>query len=314
MTTSILTIEQLWQTLRRTAGETLQRRVDASHPLDLYADFEPPGRPGLVAVCTNRPPSTRPLRAVHVESGRRADGRWSLRLSLAEPELVTVFAALCRDIIDFTRAGVDGPQLGAAVLGRLERWRTLLEKDVSGLGDSILRGLIGELTILDHLLDTLLPMEAVASWTGPLGTPQDFQLPTGRRIEVKAVRRDARTARINGIEQLDPGSDPLELAIVRLEDTGVSADGAVTVPVLVERIRNRLAGEPDSLATFSASLGFVGWHDDPRHHELVVRVIAIEWHEVGPDFPKLTPSSVPQGVEDADYIIALPPLASPSPG
>ena len=43
--TTTMRIEELWTTLRREAVEA-QRRVDATHPLDLYADFEPPDRPG----------------------------------------------------------------------------------------------------------------------------------------------------------------------------------------------------------------------------------------------------------------------------
>jgi len=309
--TSTRTIEELWQALRGAGGQPLQRRVDADHPLDLYVEFEAPDHPGLVAICPNRPPSVSPLRAVRVESGRRSDGRWSLCLSLEEPGLLPVFAALCHDIIDFTRMGISELQLAAAVLGRLDRWRTLLERDASGLGDSALRGLVGELTILGLLLDTLSPAEAITSWTGPLGTPQDFMLPSGRRIEVKAARRDARTVRINGIDQLDPGSDTLELVVVRIEDTGATGAGAVTVPALVDRIRSRLGADPGAQAAFAASLAFAGWHEHPRHHELVVRVTAIERHEVDADFPRLTASSVPRGVEDADYTIELPGAALP---
>lgn len=238
--TSIPTIEQLWQALRVARGETLQRRVDATHPLDLYVDFEAPSRPGLIAVCANRPAAFRPLRVVTVEHGRRADGRWSLRLSLDEPRLLPVFASLCRDIVSFTRANISEAQLAAAVLGRLDHWRTLLERDTAGLGELALRGLIGELLVLEEdVLSGLAPAEAVTAWTGPLGTAQDFRLPSGRRIEVKAVRRDARTVRINGLDQLDPGADTLVLAVVRIDETGPSAAGAITAPMLVDRVRSK---------------------------------------------------------------------------
>lgn len=307
--TSIPTIEQLWQALRNARGGTLQRRVDATHPHDLYVDFEAPSRPGLIAVCANRPPGFRPLRAVTVEHGRRADGRWSLRLSLDEPRLLPVFASLCRDIVSFTRTNISEAQLAAAVLGRLDHWRILLEKDTAGLGELSLRGLIGELLVLEEdVLGVLQPAEAVAAWTGPLGTPQDFQLPSGRRIEVKAVRRDARIVRINGLDQLDPGADTLVLAIVRIDETGGSAPGAITAPMLIDRVRSRITSDPEALATFNTSLGFLGWYDHPLHHDLAVRLVAIERHDVGPGFPRLTVASVPAGIEDADYAVVLPVL------
>jgi hypothetical protein len=280
--------------------------VDPTHPHDLYVEFEPPARPGLVAICGNRPPVMRPMRAVSVEEGHRSDGRWSLRLSLDEPRLFPVFAALCHDIIDFTRDGISESQLAAAIAGRLDHWRNLLERDVAGLGDSELRGLIGELSVLERLLDHLTAAQAVDSWTGPLGTPQDFLLPTGQRIEVKAARSSATTVRINGLDQLDARGSDLVLAVVRIEDTGISAPDAVTVPLLVERLGARIGVDPEALNAFSTSLGFAGWLEHPRHHALAVRVISIDSYTVGPDFPKLTPATVPNGVQEADYVVMLP--------
>lgn len=305
--TPIPTIEQTWQELRAGGEESRQRRVDATHPLDLYADYESPDRPGLVAVCGSRPPACRPLRALAIEYGQRTDGRWSLRLSLHDPRLLAVFAALCRDIVSFTRSGVDEGRLAAAVLSRIDHWRTLLERDAAGLGEAALRGLIGELLVLEQEVLAALPLrEAVAAWRGPRGSPQDFLLPSGAWIEVKTVGRDAGTVRINGLGQLDSGADPLVLAVVRVEATGASAHHALTVPMLVTRLRDRMSADPDALAEFDATLAWAGWHDDPSHDASAVRLIAIQAHEVGPGFPRLTVGSVPAGIEDADYTIALP--------
>lgn len=305
--TPILTIEQLWNDLRTSSGGSRQRRIDASHPLDLYADFELPDRPGLVAVCGVRAAETRLLRALSIDQGVRADGRWSLRIVLNEPQLLPVFAALCRDIIAFTRIGVDETRLAAAVIGRIDRWRNLLERGAAGLGESALRGLIGELLVLEaEVIPALPPREAISAWTGPHGTPQDFLLPSGTRIEVKTIGRDAGTVRVNGLGQLDAGTDPLILIVVRAEATGVAAPGAVTAPDLVSRLRERLAQDPDALVAFDAALACVGWHDHPSHHSFALRPVTLEAHDVDLRFPKLTRVSVPDGVEDADYSIALP--------
>ena len=260
--TPIPTIEQTWWELRAGGEESRQRRVDATHPLDLYADFEAPDRPGLIAVCGSRPPACRPLRVLAIEYGQRTDGRWSLRLSLHEPRLLPVFAALCRDIVSFTRSGVDEGRLAAAVVGRINHWRTLLERDVAGLGEAALRGLIGELLVLEQQVLAALPLrEAVAAWTGPQGSPQDFLLPAGARIEVKTIGRDAGTVHVNGLLQLDAGLDPLTLTVVRIETTGVSAPQALTAPVLIARLRDRISADPDALADFEATLARAGWHE-----------------------------------------------------
>ncbi len=305
--TPIPTIEQLWNELRVSSGGSRQRRVDASHPLDLYADFEAPDRPGLVAVCGTRAAETRPLRALNIEQGVRADGRWSLRIVLHEPQLLAVFAALCRDIIAFTRTGIDEATLSSAVIGRIDRWRNLLERDGTGLDESVLRGLIGELFVLKtELLPTLTPSVAVKAWTGPHGSPQDFLLPSGVRIEVKTIGRAADTIRVNGLGQLNAGNDPLVLMVVRAEVTGASAPGAATVPLLVSQLRTQLAQDPDALVDFDAALASAGWHEHPSHDSFALRPAAIEAHDVDIHFPRLTHASVPAGVEDVNYSIVLP--------
>ncbi len=62
---------------------------------------------------------------------------------------------------------------------------------------------------------------------------------------------------------------------------------------------------------FRASLAFAGWHEHPKHHELVVRVVGIERFAVSEYFPKLTRALVPDGILDADYTIALPDIVCP---
>lgn len=305
--TPILTIEQLWNELRTSTGDARQRRIDASHPLDLYADFEAPDRFGLLAICATRATDTRALRALSIEQGERADGRWSLRIVLNEPQLLPVFAALCRDIIAYTRVGIDETTLADAVIRRIDRWRSLLERDATGLGEPVLRGLIGELFVLEcQLLPTLAFGIAVKAWMGPRGFPQDFLLPSGTRLEVKTIRRDASTVLISGLGQLDAGVDPLVLMVVRTEVTGASAPGAVTVPLLVSRLRAQLAQEPDALVDFEAALASLGWHEHPSHERFALRPVSLEAYDIDQKFPRLTAASVPPGVDSADYCVRLP--------
>ena len=65
------------------------------------------------------------------------------------------------------------------------------------------------------------------------------------------------------------------------------------------------------LASFSASLSFIGWRDHPGNAELCVRVVGIERHLVDVGFPRIVASIVPSGIEDADYTIVLPLLVPP---
>ena len=158
----------------------------------------------------------------------------------------------------------------------------------------------------DRLLPALGPGAAIPAWRGPLGAPQDFVLPDGRRIEVKTVGPHADQVRINGLHQLDPCGDPLTLTVVRAEAATPDARGAVSAPALIGELRGLLAAEPEALAAFETALSGLGWHDHASHDAVALRVVDMEDHEVGPGFPRLTRGSVPAGLLDADYAVALP--------
>jgi hypothetical protein len=306
------TIEELWSLLRTTTPGA-QRRIDSTHPLDLYADFEQPDRPGIVVFCTARPPDSMPLKSIGVERRQRQDGRWALHIVLEEPQLLPVFSELCRDIILFTRTGVDPSRPGGPILTRIERWRNLMQPESTGLSRTELRGLIGELIVLEkRVLPALGPDEAVSSWTGPLGTPHDFQLPSGPKLEIKTVNRDADRVHINGLGQLDGGNDLLELGVVRVENTGRDAADSITATRQIALLRALLAGAPAALLSFETLLRFVGWDDTLDTGAVSVRLTRIDWHTVTPTFPRLTLATVPSGVVDASYEIVLPPTGAPS--
>jgi hypothetical protein len=302
-------IEELWTSLRREAVEA-QRRVDATHPLDLYADFEPPDRPGLILLCDERPNDAPPMHAIGLERRHRQDGRWSMRIFLEEPRLLPVFAELCRDIVEFTRRNAHTALPSGLVLSRIDRWRSLMQPQPSGLTRSQVRGLIGELLVLEkELLPVLLPDQAVSAWTGPIGASQDFRLPDGRKLEVKAVDRESDRVLINGLDQLDSGGDPLQLVVVRLEVTGIDAEGAITASRLIAQLRATLSPAPAALQTFEVLLGFAGWADAVDVDSVVVRLERIDRYDVGDAFPRLTTATVPAGITQATYEVLLPQLA-----
>jgi hypothetical protein len=151
----------------------------------------------------------------------------------------------------------------------------------------------------------MLEREAVRAWRGPLGAAQDFLLSDGHRIEVKAIDRDADAVTVNGLAQLDAGPDQLTLAVVRLQATGPTADGAVTPTSLVARVRDRLVADAEAVTLFDTALASLGWHEHPAHDDIAFRVVSIDAYDVHHSFPRLTPQNVPSGVQDATYIASL---------
>jgi hypothetical protein len=304
--TTIPTIEELWQSLR-VGSSVVHRRVDASHPLELYAEFNPPDRYGLVLFTKREPPEPRSLRSLRIDRGRRPDGLWWLRLSITGTSFQPVFAGLCRDIITTTRTNVAAEVAPSVILSRVDRWRKLLESELRGMSNTELSGLIGELLVFElDVLPKYRSIDAIMAWNGPFGAAQDFTLPMGQRIEVKAVRSDATSCQINGLDQLDAASDPLMLTVVRLDQTGTDAERAITATGLIERLRERLIQDPAAANEFESRLAAAGWHDHPDHQGFAVLVVNVERYVVDADFPRLTRGIVPPGVLEVKYEIALP--------
>ncbi len=299
-------IEQLWAQLAREVVGGAQLRVDGTHPFDIYADCQASGQVGLVAVCSVKPPAVNPMRAISVEVALRRDARWTLRLVLTEPALMPVFAALCNDILSCTRIGVDEDLVGTVVVQRITHWRALLERQPHGLGEQVLRGLIGELLVLrSWLVPEMGAADAVTSWRGPLGAPQDFSLPDGTRLEVKTISSNADQVRIHGLGQLDGVGDPLKLVVVRAEPAAPESPSALTAPGLVEQLRRRFEDAPEILFAFDLALAAACWHEHPSHDAVVLRVLAVDVYDVMADFPRLLQSTVPTGVMAVDYVIQL---------
>jgi hypothetical protein len=159
---------------------------------------------------------------------------------------------------------------------------------------------------LSVVLPGSTPLGAVSSWTGPLGTPQVFILPSGQRPVVKAIVRLAGTVRIYGLTQLDPGADPLKLVVVRLETTAALAEGVMTLAGMIAAARELLTEPPQAPENFDRLLGFAGWSPDRDPSTVAVRISSIEGHVVNDEFPRLIPGLVHAGITDASYVIHLP--------
>ena len=304
---SMTKIEALWTGLTL-AGAAAQRRIDANHPCDLYADVDAWGRVGLIAVCVSRPIQPPALNAVAVDVGERDDGRFTLRYSLQRPSLMPIFAQLCDDIVQVSaRAAVEGSDCGATMLERLKRWRALLERDQAGLSRSELLGLIGELVTLEHRFVPDLGAEAaVASWQGPFGASHDFLLPNGSRAEIKTIAWRADSVRISSLAQLDLEAGPITLAVVRVQLVESNADGATTAPRLIEKLRAALSKTINAAREFEDGLIAFGWHEHASHDEVAVRVVRIDAHAVDDSFPRIIASMMPTGVSNVAYDALLP--------
>jgi hypothetical protein len=296
-------IEALWDALELEGEPGGARRVDESHPCDLYAGLDPDGRRGLILITDSVPPEPSRFEAVDVVTSQRHDRRWSLAIWLGVPALLPPFSRLCQDLIEASRE-IDPAEAAAFLLTRLARWRRLLEPGTGALAISELRGLAGELVVLDQCLGLWASSQVIDAWVGPLDAPQDFALPS-LWIEAKATLPTASAVRITSVDQLDV-TGRLVLAVVTLAN--VSADSPGVSPAsLVEGIRLQLtgSGSPSALLEFDSKLATLGYADDPVYSDTMFRIDGVRYFDVADGFPAIRRRDLPAGVAEAIYDIEL---------
>lgn len=293
-------IDEIWAMVE-VGGPGGVLRVDDSHPADLYGATDAEGRRGLVLVCAAEPPAPPRLDAVEVTSHLRHDGRWALGIWLREPSLLPVFTHLCTDLIAASRGAAVNAAAGV-ILARLLRWRELLETGTGPMSLSAVRGLVGELLVLERCIEIWGPGDAVSGWVGPLGGPQDFVLPD-RRIEVKTIVPTAHSVHISSIDQLDT-DDALSLAVVVL--TTLAGGSGIAPDELISSIEaTLLESGVETAGSFRHRLDALGYLSDPQYQKPVFRLHRIEWYDVAGDFPRVRRADVGVGIDRLVYDVEL---------
>lgn len=234
------------------------------------------------------------------------DGKAWLAISRRDSGNFELFAELVGDVVGAMDAAFPGgeDEVLHAMLRRVRLWQHFMGKGAVPLGPEAEIGLVGELTFLSLLIDQGLDSgSVVGSWVGPEDAPQDFVLGVGA-VEVKAtVASSGFQARIGSLEQLDDSIlSPLFLAGIRLS----IAPSGRNLPEIIETVEGRLASHPAALQTFGDKLfaaGYTSAHASKFHRRFAREEVRI--YQVATDFPRLIPSSVPEGVTKAVYSLEL---------
>lgn len=286
--------------------------VDPTHPLRLLYGVDDYGRPLFFSISSTQPPVPEVSEDVTVSLGHRADGKWTLALTLLDPSLFEVFAKLCNDLVDRSRTELGEDRALGALLAALSEWKELLRPArPDHLSMEALRGLLGELWFGFTHLGALTAREAVlAAWKGPLGGPQDFEFPTGLSFEVKAVHTNASAVRISSAQQLDALHRHLRLAVVTLDTCDLSASGAMTLPVLVGNIRASLHAGAEGRPLFDRILrDYPVDPNDPYYADIAFRAVTHKEYDVSDKFPAIRDSTLDAGIRDVRYRLDLKTIA-----
>jgi hypothetical protein len=299
-------VEDLWREIgAQTNRSGLFRRVDETHPLDLYAGVDQQGKRVLLLVVQEAPPNLPPPGIVEVVCNQRTDAEWAIIVQLARQDFDELFGRLCQDLIDSTR-DANPHSAGEVLLRRLGRWRRLLEVgNRRTLSEAELRGLLGELWFLQTIaLPRVGPDAAVKGWLGPLAAPHDFLL-DGLLVEIKTCVPGSNDVMIASLQQLDDGGEPLYLGVITLAPSTSSTNGAFTAERIVAALRQTMEQSQTARTEFELRLAEAGYADNEEYTHAWYHSSGARYFHVRQDFPRLTATTVPAGVNDVTYVIDL---------
>ena len=304
MSSMMRRIEARWLALDPAPDKPVFQLLDAEHPLKLYIGREITGEYLFLLVDPEQPPKLKGLRSVHISTYERGDGQWHLLLRLTQPELAGVFALLCEDLVESSRGLARGSSGVNLLSRRLANWRRLLEEGGSGLlTTEVVRGLIGELLVLDrYFMDLLGPVAAVKIWSGPFGAAQDFQR-ADEAWEIKTVHPDSTFIQIASESQLDTKPRPVNLVVLPLAE--VSDGSGYSLNELVVRMKARMGDLSEALEAFDDRLVALGYmnrseYDSPRFKAGKVRTFQV----IG-EFPRIEAKDLIKGVTELRYKVQL---------
>lgn len=243
------------------------------------------------------------VRVVALAPGR--SGRTRIILSLTNDQYRDVFHTLAEDVVSKLLEARDETEAVRLFVARLSRWQTFLRRHGNhGLSQEERRGLIGELFLLrNHLLTRWDQESAISSWKGCRGANHDFQFLLGS-IEVKTTSSNTpHSFHVANIRQLDsPGQGQLFVFFVLVEENEA---GNVSLPEVIDSLRIKLEGV--ALEAFEDNLVEAGYLENQKQNYSSPRysIRRERFFRVDEDFPRLLEESLPSGVEEVRYQVAI---------
>lgn len=300
-----------WQTITQPHIDFNVRRVSESHPLSLYWGRDTQGRYLFIYDMIGLPaPEKKSLPKLAGISFVVAieNSRVKLVLILNEIANWELFYSICTDLIRATSILDDHIGGGSVFLRRLVRWQEFLKrKRPEILSPEEIKGLIGELLFLQEKLVTAFGWdEAVASWKGPEGAPQDFSIQE-MAIEVKCQSGGSTpTVRITSAEQLNPQLPEGFLVVFTISSADKEQAEAFTLNELVDRIRRQLEIVSETTRErFEEMLFLADYAIREEYDEQKYRRIAAKCYQISEDFPRIRLSTIPAGVDRVSYSLKL---------
>lgn len=299
-------IKAVWSAITPQPGNSIARRADPTHPLDLFIGFDEKACMQMMLltdVAAELPGSSQ---QVAVACNQRSDGQFAICFTLTNPALRETFVSLCWDIMESSRYAPDKRRGIQLVIKCFSMWQLLFASERrSRMSDLVVRGLIGELYVLKTFcVPAYGSAHSVTGWIGPLHADRDFEY-ENKWIEVKTAPLNKDSISISSFDQLDIDK-PGDLIICRLENASASDPQAITLNSLVHTIDALLREDDYALSLFHVRLTLNGYKDSDESADGAYTVHSLEVYRVDDDFPRVRRCQIPEAIAGGEYILSIP--------
>lgn len=227
----------------------------------------------------------------------------NISISLKHKELIDTFDLFIQNIVSEIDGLKTESQTFNEVINVIEKWRALFGKLVfEGLTIEQQKGLLGELIFLKFLLENNINQAVVLeSWTGPNAEDKDFTM-DNNCVEVKFTESNLPRVKISNERQLEL-FNLNSLHLINYKSEKVQTEG-LNLKMIVNDLRSLFKPNKLNYKLFNELLEKVNYydiHDENYQTNYIIRSMNI--YKVGDDFPKITQSSLMQGVYQVSYHI-----------
>jgi hypothetical protein len=296
-------LKAVWEGLADADRVSRIQRVGGAAKLAQYCAIDSAGNFAFYTKSKARPERLERLANLSVSVAQDKNGEWTRAITLMDTEYFEEFSILVESLVS---AALEKPNETLALRAQctaFEQWVAFYRRRL-GFTLSAARGLFGELLILRlrQEQNQYSWNEALESWKGPFGNPQDFVFGPKLAEEVKTVNTSAKRVKINGVEQLNFHGD-LSLTILTVRDSADSGSGE-TVAEVIELIRSDLT--PAQKELLRERLDLVGF--DPESDLATSRffeAVKIDTYSVVGGFPRIDERGLHDAIDGVEYHLKI---------
>ena len=315
-------LSETWNSLETEAAGSrvsaiLRRRICLSSANKIYVGLTVPAGQRLVLFRVSRGseidesklPTSEGVRTSFVNVPDDPAECICLSIRLHDRQYEEVFTSLVADLVAATQ---DAHNDRLLIEQCIERWQAFMRMHGhDGLSPIEQRGLFGELWFLsEYIFPSCTPKDAIDSWKGPAGRPQDFNL-YGIAVEIKTTIGKSHTVIhiANELQLDDSVVDQLMLGHIRLIESRTNSKSLVE---MVASLREELASSAGARAEFENTLIEAGCLDahEKRYKQPAYRIREFDAYRVEEGFPRIVSADFDQAIGDVRYSIAVAGIGS----